>query len=329
MIHKCPNCFHRFKEEDALFRCVSIPQICPHQDDIIYKEFHKDHTGLQGRILRSSPSTPLTKIKNYFRPILEKFCEECATPTTQRLCPRCHHDLDPLFFQGQFIAIGFICQRIQELEAFVSYLKKALEKGLAHDLGYVLRPQKSLTKFDLYLEKGTGKGNKLPLLHLKFYPLNPEKLKNTHVFDGLFLFCDKVNAVEGRSYVPDAVNTLLLSQETDQSSAQTKITTPVALVYSCIESLVSLLPEAHPLFHPPHHAGGYNQKDGVRISSDMLAYTGYWFGPNILEILKKHFGRYRLFCQSFSYPEAQPFMPNSGWRVEDPVLWLLSLLKYI
>ena len=326
MIYKCPNCFHRFKQQETLFRCASIPQICPYKEDSIYQEFHKDHREPQGRILSPLPATWITAIKEQFQETTERFCEECATPTTKRLCPQCHHDLDPLFFQGQFIAIGFICQRIQELEAFVTYLKKVLEKGLAHDLGYVLRPQKSLTKFDLYLEKGIAQGKKLPLLHLRFYPLNPEKLRNTHVFDGLFLFCDKVNALEGRTYVPETVNALLMSQGEKEGE---KITTPVALVYSAIESLVSLLPEAHPLFHPADHGEGYNKKEGDRISSDMLAYTGYWFGPNLLEILKKHFSRYRLFCQSFSYPEAQPFMPHSGWRVEDPVLWLLSLLGYL
>jgi hypothetical protein len=328
MIYKCPNCFHRFKKENALYRCVSIPQICPHKDDAVYKEFHKDHHGPQGKVLPPLPSTFLTTLKELLKQPTERFCKDCATPTSQRLCPECHHDLPALFFEGQFIAIGFICQRIQELEAFVTYLKKSLEKGLAHDMGYVLRPKKSLTKFDLYLEKGAAKSKGLPLLHLRFYPLNPEKLKNTHVFDGLFLFCDKVNALEGRSYVPQTIESLLSGHE-QRGLEKAKIQTPLALVYSCIESLVSLLPETHPLFQPANHGTCYNQKDGGRISSDMLGYTGYWFGPNLLEILKKHFNRYRLFCQSFSYPEAQPFMPQSGWRVEDPVLWLLSLLKYI
>ena len=336
-MHKCPNCFHKFKKQDALFRCASIPQICPHVEDETYNTFHKDTIEAQGRVLVQPPRSKRDLLKRVMEQSSDRACDSCSTVTHQRVCPHCHHNLPDVFWDSDFVPIGFVCQRPQELEAYVTYLKKILEKYLANDLGYILKPEVSATKFDLYLERAVGeKKRTLPgtrsrkLLHIRFYPTDPEHLTKDFLgFEGVLLMCDKMNAAEGRSYVPDAVqNFILATQRTGAEGSLYpkggKISIPFGVVYNCFEALAPLLPPAHPLFQQGNHGAGYNQADGARISSEMLAYTGYWFGPNLLQLMKRYFSKYRLFCQSFSYPEVQPFLANSGWRIEDPFLWVLK-----
>jgi len=343
-MYKCPQCFFKFRKQDALFRCASIAQICAHSEDEIYHQFHDDERRLQGRVLGLQASSHNHFFNKTWNTLKDSFsCDACATVTHQRLCPQCHHNLPPVFFDSEMIALGFICQRAQELEAYVAYLKKVLEKTLAYDLQYVLRPELSSTKFDLYLEKSSFKAkksflnfNKRPdVLQVRFYPLTLG-LSNPSVesFEGIFILCDKMNAAEGRPYVPESIQNLILSTQQDMSSGvvharNRKISVPVALIYSCFENLTPLIPSSHPLFRQGDHGTGYNQEEGARISSEMLAFTGYWFGSNTLQLIKRYFLRYRLFCQSFSYPESQPFLAHSGWRIEDPFLWVLYCLGKI
>lgn len=332
-MYKCPNCFHQFKKQDALFRCVAIPQVCAHNTDEIYNEFHKDLIKAQGRVVQENAKGRKVLFGKVLNAKDKTPCDQCSTPTDQRICPHCHHNLPPGFWESDFVAIGFVCQREQELDAYVSSLRKSLEKNVAHDLSLLVKPDSSSEKFDLYLEgsvqgkKAWGKKEASRKIHVRFYPLDPSHLvKTIESLDGLLLLCDKTNAAEGQSFVPESVHNLILAGQGGRKGGRPpRLKVPVGLVYSCFESLVTLLPSTHPLFRQGAHVGGYNQEDGARVSSEMLAYTGYWFGPNLLQIMKRYLGKYRLFCQSFSYPESQPFLANSGWRIEDPFLWVLHL----
>jgi hypothetical protein len=321
-MYKCPHCFQQFKKREAPFRCGSITQICSHTEDVRYNQFHDVPVQTQGRVLQSQASRWFWNKKESCA------CDVCATITHQRICPQCHHNLPAVFFASEFVALGFICQRRQELETYMIYLKKILEKVVADDLNLILRPELSATPFDLYLERN---GSKKPftILHIRFYPLESHSMPHDlGVFNGIFLFCDKENAVEGRAYVPESIQDLILSMQRKKVRNQ-KISVPLAVVYSCFESLSMVLPSTHPLFRQRVHGAGYDREDGQRISSEMLGYTGYWFGANLLQLLKRYFSSYRLFCQSFSYPEGQPFLANSGWRIEDPLLWILASLGKI
>jgi len=325
-MYKCPNCFCRFKKQEAPFRCRSIAQICAHTEDARYNQFHE--TPLQ---------TPLQTQGRVFHPKASRWpwdkkevlaCEVCATLTSQRICPHCHHNLPPIFFASEFVALGFMCQRTQELETYMVYLKKMLEKVVADDLNLILKPEPSATPFDLYLER-SGSNKRSNILHIRFYALESGSVIHPLTsFEGIFLFCDKINAVEGNPYVPESIQDLILSLQPEKARHK-KVSVPLAVVYNCFEELAMTLPSTHPLFRQRAHGAGYDREEGERISSEMLAYTGYWFGSNLLQLLKRYFLRYRLFCQSFSYPERQPFLANAGWRIEDPFLWILAGLGKI
>ncbi len=315
-MYKCPHCFHPFQKHEALFRCGSIAQVCSHEEDIAYNTSHESPLSLQGHIIQKT----LSKLEHFLRRDKESIpCEICARLTRQRVCPHCHHNLSDVFFKADFVALGFIAERPQDLDTYVTYLRKGLEKVVADDIGYGLKPELSATKWDIYLERAGQKGQRPTTLHVRFYPLHPDALpKNVYSFDGLILFCDKDHATEGRPYVPNSIQALTMAMEK-------KIKMPVALVYSCFETLAMTLPSTHPLFR----SSVSRKQEGERISSDMLAYTGYWFGANVLQLLKRYFLRYRLFCQSFTYPEEHPFLANSGWHIEDPFVWILECLGKI
>ena len=60
-MYKCPQCFFKFRKQDALFRCASIAQICAHSEDEAYHQLHDAERKLQGRVLDLQASS-----KNHF-----------------------------------------------------------------------------------------------------------------------------------------------------------------------------------------------------------------------------------------------------------------------
>lgn len=325
--YKCPHCFHSFRAAEASFRCASIAQVCTHSIDEIYDTFHGGEKKKQGRVFSPKKKGLKASIDSTGRAA----CDECASLTDVRVCPHCHHNLPASFWSADFVSIGVVCQRVQELEAYVQYLQKVLASHVAYDLNFVLKPEKNSTNLEIYLEPLKDKG---ATLHVRFYPLDAADLQTPEngFYDGLLFLVDKANCMEARPYVPEALQNLICGLQGRSASRGVraeKFSIPLGVTYACVENLAPFIPQRHVLLSDGHHVGGYAADEGARISSDLLAYTGSWFGANLLQLMKRYFSRYRLFGISFCYPETQPFLPNAGWRIEDPFLWVLWVLKKI
>lgn len=105
------------------------------------------------------------------------------------------------------------------------------------------------------------------------------------------------------------------------------IDTPVALAFSRIHVIRSLVEPGSPVHQASDHDGAFDVVDADRLNESMRAYVADWIGPGLHMFLKHNFATFAYFGLSAlgSSPDEQGRLPMGAapFRVEDPVLWLL------
>ncbi len=124
-----------------------------------------------------------------------------------------------------------------------------------------------------------------------------------------------------------------LIRESRGLSPTTRITTPVALVFSKIDVVRSLVEPGSPIHRASTHDGSFNLLDAEQLNDSMRAYVSEWVGPGLDTTLRHDFEKFRYFGISAlgSSPDRQGRLPMgvSPFRVEDPLLWLLYEMQVI
>ncbi len=327
--YTCPHCFTKFTKQQALFRCQSIPEICDYEDDAIYTHHHPVSTiEKQGRLIESQSQDFLKK----FNEADGQKCDLCAHVTEQRACPTCHHNLDKGFFQTHYIHVGVIGAMTSQLSHFVVMAKQSFSENLAHNLGLIIHPSsdKSLEiKFER-LEKSRSPLNKfsptMDYFSFVFHGVDGDSNKDDfNLYDAFLYFLPiptlplKYNAFEGL---------MKLVHESTTSKKRT-VSKPFAIAYHSFEKLASLLPDSNTLLRQTDYVGGYNAKDNLQISGEMMAYTGAWYGANTLHFIKRHLPNHQFFTFSLTYPNDQIASNGAGWKVADALVWLLYQNKIV
>ncbi|MEV7099498.1 hypothetical protein AB0M80_42405 [Amycolatopsis sp. NPDC051045] len=146
---------------------------------------------------------------------------------------------------------------------------------------------------------------------------------------------DALLPVEGRAADgPAAVLSRIIEllRARGAAHAQRKIDKPLAVAFTKMDALAGTLPEGNPLVHPPSGRPVFDDADGLVVHRYMQALLRDWTGHNIETSLANNFARYRFFGLSAlgESPRLdeeggmQRVSSPHGWRVEDPLLWLLA-----
>ena len=106
-----------------------------------------------------------------------------------------------------------------------------------------------------------------------------------------------------------------------------RIDTPVALAFSKIDAIRSLVEPGSPVHQASNHDGYFDLADAERLNESMRAYVTEWVGGGLHTFLKHNFETFAYFGLSAlgSSPDGQGRLPMGAapFRVEDPFLWVL------
>lgn len=174
------------------------------------------------------------------------------------------------------------------------------------------------------------------------------RTENKYIYDssGIILLLDPLQLPEVRSQLPHS--TPLPSENTEikglidrvvkliQKAQKLKhgqfIDIPVALTFSKIDALESLLDTQGNLTKATKHNGCFNTDDFKAVNSEMEAYIREWKSGDLIRELNHNFKNYAFFgmtalgCNPHGSQKIEKLRPH---RVEDPFLWLLWQHKLI
>lgn len=117
------------------------------------------------------------------------------------------------------------------------------------------------------------------------------------------------------------------------------INKPIAVGFSKMDALLSRLPKNSPLHRRPPTKAGFDEADSMTVHQYMRALLRDLVGHNLDDTLANNFIRHRYF--GFSGLGRSPVLDEERnvqrvadgvprpWRVEDPLLWLLSEFRMI
>jgi hypothetical protein len=117
--------------------------------------------------------------------------------------------------------------------------------------------------------------------------------------------------------------------------ASKKIAVPVAVVFTKIDAFLPTIDPANPLATTAPAKGTYDDLDGQAVHEHMLALLHQWNAQDIHTYMRLNYKSYRYF--GVSALGAEPDYENSTvspggvrpHRVENPVLWLLSMTESV
>ena len=106
-----------------------------------------------------------------------------------------------------------------------------------------------------------------------------------------------------------------------------KIDTPVALAFSKIDAVRSLIDPGSPIHRAANHDGYFDLNDAEELSESMRAHVAKWVGPGFDAAIRHNFKNPWYFGLSAlgASPDPQGRLPAGAtpFRVEDPLLWIL------
>ena len=125
----------------------------------------------------------------------------------------------------------------------------------------------------------------------------------------------------------DIVNrTLRLIQNGRGMRFTDRVSIPIAVAFSKLDAVTSLLGPHSELRHEPRHRGGYHAEDAVAVDQEMRALLVEWGADDLLRHVTDAFVHHRFFglsalgCNPHDTQQIPTVRPQ---RVEDPFLWLL------
>lgn len=109
--------------------------------------------------------------------------------------------------------------------------------------------------------------------------------------------------------------------------ANQKIDTPVALAFSKIDAVRSLIDPSSPIHRAANHDGYFDLNDAEELSESMRAHVAKWVGPGFDAAIRHNFKKPWYFGLSAlgASPDAEGRLPAGAtpFRAEDPLLWIL------
>lgn len=172
--------------------------------------------------------------------------------------------------------------------------------------------------------------------------------ENRYIFNssGIILLLDPLQLPEVRSLLP--ANTPLPAENTEAEDILTRIANlirrsknmaptelidiPIAVSFSKMDAVETLLPAASNLKYPSKHSGKFNLDEFENVNAEMEALIQKWSSDFLIQQLQHNFKHHACFglsalgCNPHADNKISKLRPN---RVEDPFLWLLWKNKQI
>ncbi|RLK54188.1 TRAFAC clade GTPase domain-containing protein [Actinokineospora cianjurensis] len=164
--------------------------------------------------------------------------------------------------------------------------------------------------------------------------------------DGIILLLDPLQMRGARERVDTADRPAITEQlhvlnrlsellrEGGRGSVAKKLDTPLAIALTKVDLLRDTFGEQSPLRTQTRHVGHYSEDEGMDIHEDVRAWLDRWYDPSFDRSVANNFGTYRYFGLSAlgAAPVSRTQLARTGvhpYRVEDPMLWLLSRFRAI
>lgn len=112
--------------------------------------------------------------------------------------------------------------------------------------------------------------------------------------------------------------------------ANRPIDVPLGLAVSKFDAVRPLLPEGHPVFSLPAHAGRFDPQVARSVSAAVRSDLAGWLGERLDSFVKQEFETTAYFgVSALGESPVEGRLPNgvAPHRVEDPVLWMLDCWK--
>ncbi|WP_406065047.1 hypothetical protein [Micromonospora sp. NBC_00860] len=166
--------------------------------------------------------------------------------------------------------------------------------------------------------------------------------------DGLILLLDPFMLPEARERLrlpPSAIrskeDTIAVVDRLTQSlrssngvGGSQRITKPVAVAFAKMDAFFDVLGRDHPLCHEPKRGPAYDEQVGRATHEQVAALLRDWQGDDIEQHLRMNYTTFRYFFVSAlgAPPDYDNAMVEPGgvrpYRVDEPLLWLLSLRRF-
>jgi len=202
-----------------------------------------------------------------------------------------------------------------------------------------------------FMGKGlTGKSKIVAAVTLVFFDTAGEDLKDQDVMatvnkyiycaDGIILLLDPLqlpwvrDQLSGRTALP--VSTTETSDIVTRTSnlilagrhlkADARIQTPLAVAFSKIDAVSTLVDAQMQMNASPRHAGGFDLADQGAVNDEMQALLARWNGTYLVQQVSTRYEKFSFFgltalgCNPHADGKIPRVIPH---RVEDPFLWLL------
>ncbi|MET7967272.1 zinc ribbon domain-containing protein [Micromonospora sp. NPDC005305] len=166
--------------------------------------------------------------------------------------------------------------------------------------------------------------------------------------DGLILLLDPFMLPEARERLrlpPSAIRSTeetmaVVDRLTQSLRASTgvgggdRISKPIAVAFAKMDAFFDLLGRDHPLRQEPRPVPGYDERLGRATHEQVAALLRSWRGDDIEQHLRQNYRTFRYFCVSAlgAPPDYDNALVEPGgvrpYRVDEPLLWLLSLNRF-
>jgi hypothetical protein len=111
-----------------------------------------------------------------------------------------------------------------------------------------------------------------------------------------------------------------------------KIEMPIALTFSKIDAVRSLIDIGSPIHRAADHDGVFDLDDADRVNDSMRAYVAQWSGSGFHNFITHNFATFSYFGVSAlgSSPDGGRLAKGvAPYRIEDPFLWILYRLRIV
>ena len=127
--------------------------------------------------------------------------------------------------------------------------------------------------------------------------------------------------------VLENVTDLLLASEGKKPNK--RISKPLAIVFTKMDTLLHDLKQTSPLLRPPPQEGYFDERDSLEVHTEIQRLLARWEGTRIDQIAQLNFRRYRYFGVSAlgETPTQDNRVAARGirpYRVASPILWILA-----
>ena len=307
----CPFCLHSFFQNEALYRCLALPQICRPEQDDVFDGFFDVAPERRGRVFQGQSLQARKLSLSSFQSTQVK-CDMCATKTNAKVCPHCHGDLPEGFFSMAHVPFALKADKEEVPSLFVSGLLEKLGKITGHDIQATIE--------------------KVPLMNGFIFSFNKSSFSNKRVIVSFHELCNIENEESKKSLKAALIfleATTLFGDgdarftyaDLKNISDNVKSNAVLGINFYNIDDYYGYFAKTSAIVDSPDFRDGYQNLCGEHVSQEILALFGAAYGVNFLRQIRQNIKPWRFGVCSLNVNHNVPL--STYHRIEDLFLWQL------